>query len=633
MTQKRHRPDSARSIILFIRAATIPARAATLLARANLTLTLARIIFATVRAMFARVSPAPALAALGLAVVLAGCAAPVRTAATGDRLYSRGAVAADHPLASAAGVEILRQGGNAVDAAVATSFALSVVRPFSCGIGGGGFMIIAEPQDGDLAPQLTALNYRETAPAAVGRDFYVERDDPVASRFGAAAVAVPGTVAGLLFALDQHGALDRRTVLAPAIRLAENGFPADAAYLAAVADVRSAIEEHPHLAAAADGVWTRLCNRGDLALGDRVYQRDQAKALRLIAAQGASAFYEGAIADAIVETMHAHDGVITHADLANYTVEMTTPLINEFRGDLIVSMPPPSSGGVAMQQILEIYERLLDRQPADVALPAHNDAAYVHFMTESMKHAFANRARHLADPNFVDVPIDAMLDYPALDALAARVRDDRTLSDPQAYGQLAPLPEDGGTSHISVVDQNGMAVACTETINLRFGSLVEVGGFGFVLNDEMDDFTTIPGAANAFGLRQSDDNLPEAGKRPLSSMSPTIIMRDGRVFLVAGASGGPRIITGTLQTLVNVMLFDMGAADAVAAPRFHHQWLPDRLDFEETWTDQAVIDAMSARGHATGEREGVGVVQLIRVDADGIQAAADPRKGGEARGY
>ena len=542
--------------------------------------------------------------------------------------YQHAAVAADHRIASEAGVEMLKLGGNAVDAAVATSFCLSVVRPYSCGIGGGGFMLIYIPGDGDNQPQAVAINYRETAPAAVGPDYYVKLDDKSASRDGHHAAGVPGTVAGLLWALEHYGSLDRKTVLAPAIRAAQFGFVADADHVGLLDSLQQRFEADPKLAVSGAYIRHQLYRDGEVEVGNTISNPAQARALRLIAQHGAEAFYRGEIADAIAQTMQANGGPITKQDLASYTVRVTEPLRGTFQGLDVLSMPPPSSGGVAMQQIFGLLERHFEQ----ISGAPHNSPPYVHLLAEAMKHAFADRAEWLADADFVDVPIERLLSAPYLDQRADSISMQRTKA-PQFYGSTTAGVEDGGTSHLSVIDANGMAVACTETINLSYGSLVVVPGFGFALNNEMDDFTTIPGEANAFGLRQSDRNLPEPGKRPLSSMSPTILLNDGRVVLVAGASGGPRIITATTQCILNCLLFDMTSGRAVAAPRFHHQWMPNVLQFENDWCDPAVSSALQQLGHETGTTESVGVVQLIRVTPKGIRAASDPRKGGAPAGY
>ena len=300
-------------------------------------------------------------------------------------------------------------------------------------------------------------------------------------------------------------------------------------------------------------------------------------------------------------------------------------------------MPPPSSGGIAMQQVLGI----LQRRPIDPTETPHNSAAYVHLVAEAMKHAFADRAEWLADPAFVRVPVKELLHGMYLDDRAAAISPYHT-QEPYTYGSVTPpapgsrppeVPEDEGTSHFCVVDEKGMAVACTETINLTFGSMVNVDGFGFALNNEMDDFTTDPGAPNAFGLRQSDRNVPEPGKRPLSSMSPTIMLRDGQVVLIAGGSGGPRIITATLQCILNCLWFGMTPQQAVDAPRFHHQWMPNVLRLEKGWPDRRMMRALKELGHKTEWCEEVGVVQLIRLDRGAIRAACDGRKGGRPAGY
>jgi gamma-glutamyltranspeptidase/glutathione hydrolase len=538
-------------------------------------------------------------------------------------------VAADHPLASEAGLEMLKQGGNAVDAAVATSFCLSVVRPFSCGIGGGGFMLIDLPATDTTPGRTIALNYRETCPAAVGADFYPRLDDKDASRFGWRASGVPGTVAGLCQALKEYGTLDLKTVLQPAIRAAETGFPADTTWVNAAHETGRTLVKHPELQAALGTVWTDLCREGNLKVGDLIRNLDQAKALRLIAAQGPSAFYQGEIARAIDGGMQAHGGTLRLADLAGYRVQTLPPLVGEFRGCKVLSMPPPSSGGIAMQQIFGI----LERRRADLTSASHNSADYVHVVTEAMKHAFADRARWLADPDYAPVPVLALLRSGYLDRLAAAI-DMQRAKESASYGSTT-LPEDHGTSHFSVIDSHGMAVACTETINLEFGSLVCVPGFGFCLNNEMDDFTTTPGKPNAFGLQQSDANLPAPGKRPLSSMSPTIVTRNGRAVLVAGGSGGPRIITAVTQCVLNVMLFDMTPTQAVGASRFHHQWMPDKLLVDRSWSDKATLDELRRRGHDIDTLNDEAVVQMIAVDErDGmIRAASDPRKGGRPAGY
>jgi gamma-glutamyltranspeptidase/glutathione hydrolase len=350
----------------------------------------------------------------------------------------------------------------------------------------------------------------------------------------------------------------------------------------------------------------------------------------MIGEDGATAFYEGRVASDIARTVQAAGGVLSRSDLHRYAADWAVPLLSDvvLERYTMVSMPPPSSGGVAMQQILGI----LDRRMEDLPGVTRESPAWWHLLVESMRSAFADRARFGADGTHVAVPVADMVHPTTLDAAAAAIPLDR--ARPSGDAGVLPPPDDAGTSHFCVYTADGMAVSCTETINLPFGSLLAVPEWGIVLNNEMDDFATRPGTANAFGLVQSDRNAPAPGKRPLSSMSPTIVLEDGRVRLIAGASGGPRIINGTLQVMLNVLLFDMSPEAAVAASRLHHQWLPDVVQFEEAWADGIVIEALEAMGHATGRRPTVGAVQLIEVlPSREIVPASDPRKDGMPAGW
>jgi len=566
---------------------------------------------------------------VAVACLAVACARPTqREPAAYAARFEREAVAADHPLASQADADMLRRGGNAVDAAVAASFCLSVVRPQSCGIGGGGFMVIHLPAEVRTPAVDTALNYRETSPDGVGPDFYESRGDD-ASRIGGAAVATPGTVAGLLTALERFGSLDRATTLEPAIRAARYGFVADAAYVSAARETAAKFEAKPEWKTRFPFLWTQLLRGGAVQVGDLIVNEAQARALEQIALHGIEGFYRGELADALTAAVRADGGVLTRTDLANYAVAQVEPLALEFRGRTLLTMPPPSSGGVVLAQCFATLDRAA--RAADVGQPW--TAEFSQLYVESMKHSFADRARWLADPAFVNVPLQALLDPDMLSRRALSL--DRVQTHPPEHYGWAPAPQDDhGTSHLSVVDARGGAVACTETINLAFGSFLEVPGFGFLLNDQMDDFTTRRGVANAFGLKQSDDNLPSPGKRPLSSMTPTIALDSrGRVVAVAGASGGPRIISGTVQALLNVLVFDLSAAESVARPRWHHQWSPNRLRHEAT-ANPALLDAMRAKGHELESTTDVGVVQLIRRARSGAgwEAASDPRKGGSPAG-
>lgn len=634
---------------------------------------------------------APCLVA---AAFLTGCASTgglrgVAPDFAGD--YRRHAVAADHALASEAGLEVLRAGGNAVDAAVATSFALSVVRPFSCGIGGGGFMVVqmarGGPADGPRGPareRNVAINYREMAPGAIAPDFY-EADgtsgSATASRTGAASAGVPGTVAGLLHALERYGRLTRRQVLAPAIALAERGFEADEAYVRAADTVRKDFEAHPEWRERFAFVWERHLLSGTVKVGDRIRIPEQAEALRLIARDGAEAFYDGPIAEAIVRAMRRDGGLVTREDLRAYRVVEVAPLRFEALGRTFITMPPPSSGGITMAQALGVFERawhpeapsvvqpldhfpfrdeaLRPNSPSDTIALAMSDGRGWSLqwrdalLIECFQLAFADRAAWLGDPDFVSIPMERLLSRDYLDQRAALIeqspgwvegpRDPGYYLDPGAAGELL---SDHGTSHLSVVDRWGNAVACTETINLEFGSLLAVPEYGFILNDQMDDFTTRLGEPNVYGLRQSARNLPEPGKRPLSSMTPTIVLdASGQVEIVSGASGGPRIITGTTLATLHAMN-GWSAREAVAAPRFHHQWMPARLDMEPEYAElgwfnhpfvhapyrQAMAEAYAGRGYEIRPFERLCIVQLIRRRGEIWEAASDPRKGGRPAG-
>lgn len=571
-----------------------------------------------------------------LALLLALCAPMVacrsstgRVADTFSATFPAAAVAADHPLASQAGMEMLELGGNAVDAAVATSFALAVVRPFSCGLGGGGFMVIHLENDPHHGTLHTAINYRERAPAAVGPDFY-ETLPEHASLHGGAAVGVPGTVAGLLHALDKYGTLDRATVLAPAIRFADAGFVVDQAYVGAARSVGARFEADAGYADRFAVLWERLLKRGAVRAGDRITSPELARTLRLIAERGAAAFYQGPVADAIVETVQASGGDMVAQDLRDFVVSEVEPLVRQIDGRVFVTMPPPSSGGVALLQALLLLDQTGNGFTSSPSWFYVDRADRLGFL-EVLKHVFADRARLLGDPEYVDVPVDDMLGADAITALARTIR-----TGPHAietYGSSAPPPDDAGTSHISVVDRHGSAVACTETINASFGSLLVVEPYGIVLNNEMDDFTTRSGRPNLYGLVQSDRNLPAPGKRPVSSMSPTIVLDADGVLAVAGASGGPRIITATLQVLLGALAVDGDARESISRPRVHHQWIPDVLRMERgAWAgDEA---ALQRNGYPIEVAGPLGVVQIIQRDPKGRgwRAASDPRKGGRPAG-
>lgn len=546
--------------------------------------------------------------------------------------YENAVVAADHPLASEAGVEILRQGGNVVDAAVATAFTLSVVRPYSAGLGGGGFMVIWHADE----QQAVALDYRERAPRKAARDMYIDPDDPSQgrdrlSRRGHLAVAVPGEVAGLCHAVEHYGRLDLETVMQPALRLAREGFAVDEHTRKMQKAVLARFSNNPDYRERYKTLYRQYLNGGrPWQPGDRV-RSPQLRVLRRIAEKGADGFYEGPVAEALVGEMHRGGGLITEKDLASMQTVVREPVRGEWKSYEILGMPPPSSGGVALLEMLNILSVYEDEHPGHALRQLeHNSPDYVHLLTEAMKHAFADRAEYLGDADFADVPVERLVSRRHAEMLAGRIDIDAT--KPQdAYGRFA-ASDDGGTTHFSIVDADGNAVACTETINTLYGSWVVVPEFGVVLNNEMADFSTVPGEPNVFGLIQSEANAVGPRKKPLSSMSPTIVLREGKAVHALGASGGPRIISSTLQVLFNLTLFDMTPAEAVERPRFHHQWVPNELFVEKPLIED-IRKPLHGRGHTVERRNNLSATQAASRTGEGLRGAADPRKHGRAAGY
>ena len=556
------------------------------------------------------------VAAIGF-VLFAG--STVCAAADNAIVAKTAAVAAEHRLASAAGVEILRAGGNAVDAAVAASLATGVVNPSSSGLGGGGFMTVYVAAE----RRAHVLDYRERAPGAAHRDLYVRdgRADATASKLGGLAVAVPGEPSGLATALKRFGTMTPAEVSAPAIRLAEQGFAVEAHLAARIAGQREHLAEDPTLAAEflhADGSPYRE--------GETLRRPALARALRAFAEHGAAPFYSGEIGAALVRSANARGGILTADDLAAYATVERAPLVANYRGYTLLAMPPPSSGGGTLAAALAVLESY------PIADLGAGSTTYLHLLAETLKAVFSDRAKYYGDPDFVDVPIDRLTS--ASHAAGIRAGLSAARARPSAeYGAVA-ADDDAGTTHISVVDGAGNAVACTTSVNTAFGSRVGVEGYGIVLNNTMDDFSIQPGVPNAFGLVGAEANSVAAGKRPLSSMSPTIVLSGERVRLVAGASGGPLIITGTLQAILNVLDFSMSAEAAVAAPRIHHQWLPEKLGIDARLADR-VGPALERRGHSLFEMRGGASVQLIDTGRPGgpLHAVSDPHKGGVPAGY
>ncbi len=480
--------------------------------------------------------------------------------------------------ASAAGDEILRAGGNAVDAAVATGFALAVTHPIAGNLGGGGFMVI-RLSDG----RAFALDFRETAPAAATRDMFVDSAGQVVrdrSRHGHLASGVPGSVAGMAEAQRRFGTLSLARVIAPAIRLAEQGYVVDRALSAIVRSNAARLKQW-------NGELFFRPNGDAVAAGDTLRQPDLARTLQRIAARGAREFYEGETAELLVAEMQRGGGIMTRRDLASYRAIWRDPLRGRFRGYEIITMPPPSAGGIVMLETLNILGGV---EP----LPPFGSAAGVHLLAESFRRAYVERNTLVADPDFVRVPVDRLLSRAHADSLRATIDPMRASVSPSTL----PPREGQHTTHYITADASGMVVSTTTTINDLLGSKVVVRGAGFLLNDEMDDFTAAPGQPNLFGLVMGDANAIQPGKRMLSSMTPTIVVApDGRAVMATGAAGGSRISTTVTQLVLDVLGHRMGIADAMAAPRMHHQAWPDALELETNGFSAAVRDTLARMGH------------------------------------
>jgi gamma-glutamyltranspeptidase/glutathione hydrolase len=518
----------------------------------------------------------------------------------------------------------LAEGGNAVDAAVATAFALGVVEPQSSGIGGGGFALVYIAAE----KKVYVYDFREVAPAALGPAAFVDggKVDRLRSRIGGLAVGVPGEVAGLSRLLDRHGRLSWRRVMAPAIRLARDGFPAAWFEPVAISRLSKFLDKDD---ARFDRLRAFMTPGGrTLAAGDVWARPDLARTLEAIAKGGPRAFYEGAIADDVIATAKAAGGVMTQGDLRGYQVADREPLWGTWRGMKLATMPLPSSGGIALLETLG----LIDASGIDLAKLGVGSSAALHIIAEAMRHAFADRARFLGASDAAAAIAAKLLDPARLARIAKRIDPDH-VQPHDSYGDpdlaaAAPPPKDGGTSHLCVIDRDGNAVALTTTVNGYFGAGLITDG-GVVLNDEIDDFQIARGEPNQFGLVQSDLNLVGGGKRPLSSMSPTLVFdSDGRVIACAGSAGGPGIISTTIQILLDMFVWNLDPAAALAQPRIHDQWIPDELGVDAELSAD-VVDGLRKRGHTIAVKPWSTAAQAIRVLPDGTrQAASDPRHAG-----
>lgn len=523
-----------------------------------------------------------------------------------------GMVASQRAVASQVGAEVLSQGGNAADAAVAVGFALAVVLPRAGNLGGGGFLVLHVP---GAAP--VALDFRERAPAAATVDMFLAEDGSVdqnAYRASHLSAGVPGSVAGLVALHERYGNLPLANLIAPSIGLAENGFVVGF-------DLASALAARATLMTRHDAT-RRQFRRADgelLRAGDLLRQPELAKTLRLIAEQGHDGFYRGSVAGLIAAEMSRGAGLITEDDLAAYEVTWRQPVTAHYRGYEVVSMPPPSSGGVHLIQMLSILEHF------DLAALGAQSSHSSHLIAEAMKLAYADRSKHLGDPDFVEVPQAWLTSADYAKALADGI--DRNRARPSAEiapGNPAPV-ESEDTTHYSVIDADGMAVAVTTTLNFSFGSGITVPGAGFLLNNEMTDFSAKPGEPDAFGLVTGEANAIAPGKRPLSSMTPTLVLQDGQARLATGSPGGSRIINAVLQHIVNMVDFDMNVMAAIQTPRMHHQWLPDRLQVERGFSadTQAVLRKL---GHNVVESTSLGSIQAVAFDGERFYGASDRRR-------
>ncbi|QDW34474.1 gamma-glutamyltransferase [Yersinia sp. KBS0713] len=527
-----------------------------------------------------------------------------------------GMVVTSQYLASQVGTDILKMGGNAIDAAVAVGYAQAVVNPCCGNIGGGGFMTIHLADGTD-----TFINFRETAPAAASADMYLDKEGKVtkdASLYGYLAAGVPGTVLGMDSAQKRYGKLTRQQVMAPAIKLAREGFVLTRADTDILDTTVKRFRQDPESA--------RIFLRKDgeaLQPGDRLIQTDLADTLSAISQRGTDAFYQGKIPQAVEAAAKKGGGILTAADFANYKITETAPITCSYRGYKFVSSPPPSSGGVTLCETLNVLEGY------DLKSMGFNSAAYIHTLTEAMRHAYMDRNTFLGDPEFVKNPIDRLLSKSYAADIRKQIIANQATPSVEVQPGMQPH-EKPETTHYSIVDHEGNAVSTTYTVNGRFGAVVIAPGTGFFLNDEMDDFTVKVGEQNMYGLVQGATNAIAPGKRPLSSMSPTLVTKDGKTFMVLGSPGGSRIITITLQTALNVIDHGMAPQEAVDAPRIHHQWLPDEVYYEQRGVSADTLNLLKNMGYKMVEQNPWGATELILVGLAGVEGVSPANSGNDS---
>lgn len=527
-----------------------------------------------------------------------------------------GMVVTSQHLASQVGVDILKLGGNAIDAAVAVGYAQAVVNPCCGNIGGGGFMTVHLADGTD-----TFINFRETAPAAANANMYLDAEGNVkkgASLYGYLAAGVPGTVLGMETARVKYGKLSREQVMAPAIKLAREGFILTRADTDILDTTIARFKQDPESA--------KIFLRADgtpLQPGDRLLQSDLANTLTAIAKEGPDAFYKGKIPEAVEAAAKQGGGILTATDFANYKVTETPPITCSYRGYKFVSAPPPSSGGVTLCEILNVVEGY------DLKSMGFNSAAAIHTMTEAMRHAYMDRNTYLGDPEFVKNPIDRLVSKSYAEEIRKKIVADKATPSENVQPGMEPH-EKPETTHYSIVDHDGNAVSTTYTVNGRFGAVVIAPGTGFFLNDEMDDFTVKVGEKNLYGLVQGTANSIAPGKRPLSSMSPTLVTKDNKIFMVLGSPGGSRIITITLQTALNVIDHGMAPQEAVDAPRIHHQWLPDEVYYEQRGVSADTLKILAGMGYKMVEQTPWGAAELILVGLPGAAGVSPANSGNDS---
>lgn len=524
-------------------------------------------------------------------------------------------VVTSHQLATDIALDILKSGGNAIDAAVAAGFALAVTQPRSGNIGGGGFMLYS-PSNTDT---VTAIDYREKAPSKAYETMFLDdlgNSDPILSRFSHLSAGVPGTVAGFALALEKFGSMSLAEVLKPAINLSKKGFPVPKRFVDGIAARKKVFQQWP----ASQSKFFKQ-DGSSYRVGELFTQPNLAKTLQLISDKGAAGFYTGETARLIDAEMKKNGGLITYDDLANYQPTVRQAVHGSYRGFDIYSMSPPSSGGVHIVQILNMLEQY------PISKYGHNSAQTIHLMVEAMRRAYADRARYLGDTDFIEVPLNGLISKSYADQLVKNIQLDKATSSADIKAGNAQYYESPETTHFSIVDQFGNAVSNTYTLNFSYGSGIVVPGTGFLLNNEMDDFSAKPGVANAYGLIGGQANKIEPNKRMLSSMSPTIVKQDGNNFLVTGSPGGSRIISTTLQVIMNVIDHKMNIQTAVNAPRVHHQWLPDIIRMEQGISPDT-INILKNMGHKVSQKSAMGGSQSILVNNDSgiLYGAADPRQ-------